>query len=95
MIWAEGIDLNRATHERAHDVAAMLSDFNAEFDTPCPSIDVLTERFQRLLWRNDVIVCIADGEKLPAGCFDPAPTMRGLSRCLKSFTFIPSFEGGG
>jgi GNAT superfamily N-acetyltransferase len=99
MIRAEGIDLNRATHERAHDVAAMLSDFNAEFDTPCPSIDVLTERFQRLLRRDDVIVCIADGEKLPAGfafvTLRPSPYYEGPIAMLEELYVHPELRGRG
>lgn len=99
MIRAEGIDLSRAAHERAHDVAAMLSDFNAEFDTPCPTIDVLAERFERLLRRDDVVVCIADSGEHPVGfaflTLRPSPYYAGPIAMLEELYVCPERRGQG
>ena len=99
MIEDEGVHVSSATYERAHDVAVMLSDFNSEFDTPCPSIDVFTERFERLLRRDDVIVCIADGEKLPVGfafvTLRPSPYYEGPIAMLEELYVHPGLRGRG
>lgn len=99
MMGNESVPVRSATHERPHDVAVMLSDSNAEFDTPCPSIDVLTERFQRLLRRDDVIVCIADGEKLPVGfafvTVRPSPYYEGPTVMLEELYVHPGLRARG
>lgn len=99
MIRAEGIDLSRAAHERAHDVAVMLRDFNAEFDTPCPTIDVLAERFERLLRRDDVVVCIADSGEHPVGfaflTLRPSPYYAGPIAMLEELYVCSERRGQG
>lgn len=40
-------------------VAALLDDFNREFDTPTPGVAVLTARLSRLLASDDLLVLLA------------------------------------
>lgn len=40
-------------------VATLLDDFNREFDTATPGVDVLTGRLQRLLAQEDVVALVA------------------------------------
>ena len=44
----------------ARAVARMLHDFNTEFGDPSPGVDVLTERLERLLARDDVVALVSD-----------------------------------
>ena len=64
----EGLTVVVAHRERAHDVAVLLRDFNAEFDTASPALRILTARFQRLLERDEVLVCVADLNHSVVGC---------------------------
>ncbi|CAN7342593.1 GNAT family N-acetyltransferase [Arthrobacter sp. LjRoot78] len=48
----------RASPADAATVAGMLHDFNTEFDTPSPGIDVLTSRVAELLAGEDVVVLL-------------------------------------
>lgn len=41
-------------------VGQLLFDFNTEFDTPTPSVQELTSRFQAMLHRQDVLVLLAE-----------------------------------
>jgi len=49
----------RATVDDAAAVARLLHDFNVEFDTPSPGVDVLTERLRRLLAQDGTIAVLA------------------------------------
>ena len=85
-----GLTVVPAQRERAHDVAVLLRDFNAEFDTASPAIGILTERFQRLLERDDVLVCIADLNQSAVGfaflTLRPSPYYETPLPCSRSCT---------
>ena len=49
----------RASPADAATVAEMLHAFNTEFDTPTPTVDVLTERLRRLLAGEDMVALLA------------------------------------
>ncbi len=64
----------------ARAIARLLHDFNTEFDEPTPGPEVLTERIERLLQRDDAAILVAgdgpDGLALltfRAGVWDPGP----------------------
>ncbi|HEX6570043.1 MAG TPA: GNAT family N-acetyltransferase [Acidimicrobiales bacterium] len=48
-----------ATPDDAGEVARLLHDFNTEFDTPSPGVDVLTARLRRLLAGDETIAILA------------------------------------
>ncbi|WP_110181374.1 GNAT family N-acetyltransferase [Nocardioides solisilvae] len=54
--------VRRATTADAHLVARMLHDFNTEFESPTPPVDVLARRYAALLARDDVLVLLVDAE---------------------------------
>ena len=49
----------RATSDDADEVASLLHDFNTEFATPTPGVDVLAARLQTLLARPETIAVLA------------------------------------
>ena len=51
--------MRRATPDDAAVVASLLHDFNVEFATPTPGVEVLAERLGRLLDGADVIALLA------------------------------------
>ena len=53
--------VRRATPAEAGTVAALLDDFNREFDTPTPGVAVLAPRLERLL-ADDRLVALLSGE---------------------------------
>jgi ribosomal protein S18 acetylase RimI-like enzyme len=57
----------RADAAHAGVVARLLFDFNTEFDTPGPGIELLAARFARLLGRDDVIVLLTGSGQDPTG----------------------------
>lgn len=57
---ASSPQVRRAGVADATTVASLLHDFNTEYGTPVPEVDVLGERFARLLQRADVLVQFAE-----------------------------------
>jgi ribosomal protein S18 acetylase RimI-like enzyme len=51
--------VRQATTADAVTVAALLDDFNREFDTPTPGVEVLTRRLERLLAGDDLIAILS------------------------------------
>jgi GNAT superfamily N-acetyltransferase len=54
-------EVRRATSADAHTVAVLLDDFNREFETPTPGVEVLTARLTELL-AGDNLVALVIGE---------------------------------
>ncbi len=53
-----------ATPDDAFEVARLLHDFNTEFDTPSPGVDVLADRL-RVLLAGEQTMAILAGELQP------------------------------
>ncbi len=53
-----------ATPDDAFEVAGLLHDFNTEFHTPSPGVDVLADRL-RVLLAGDQTIAILAGSLLP------------------------------
>ena len=85
----------RATDTAA--VATLLHDFNVEFDTPTPGVEVLTERLERLLARDDVVALLA-GEPAVAVAlltFRPSVWDPGPVALLEELYVRPDVRGRG
>jgi GNAT superfamily N-acetyltransferase len=65
LVNSPGVFRAAATH--AEVVARLLFDFNTEFDSPGPGIELLAVRFARLLERDDVIVLLTGSDQNPTG----------------------------
>lgn len=95
----EGLTVVVAHRERAHDVAVLLRDFNAEFDTASPALRILTARFQRLLERDEVLVCVADLNHSVVGCafltLWPSPYYETPVAMLEELYVRPALRGQG
>lgn len=64
-----------ASSPHAPDVARLLHGFNTEFESPTPSVGILTQRFARLLGREDVHVLLAiDGRPVGFAFLTARPT---------------------
>ncbi|MEJ2862969.1 GNAT family N-acetyltransferase [Actinomycetospora flava] len=53
-------DVRRAGPVDAATVATLLHDFNTEFDTPTPGVDVLTTRLRQRLGSDDLVALLHD-----------------------------------
>ncbi|WP_348521114.1 GNAT family N-acetyltransferase [Corynebacterium guaraldiae] len=95
----EGLTVAVAQRERAHDVAVLLRDFNAEFDTASPALGTLTARFQRLLAGDDVLVCVADLNYNAVGfaflALRPSPYYEAPVAMLEELYVRPALRGQG
>lgn len=56
-----------ATPDDADEVARLLHDFNTEFDTPSPGVDVLAPRLRRLLAGDDTVAILAGSPSQAVG----------------------------
>jgi ribosomal protein S18 acetylase RimI-like enzyme len=87
--------------ERAHArlLATLLVEFNAEFETPTPPVDVLERRFGTMLDRDDVFALIAGGADPPTGfalvTLRPTPYADGPLAVLDELYVVPRRRGRG
>jgi ribosomal protein S18 acetylase RimI-like enzyme len=51
--------VRRATRGDAAEVARLLHDFNAEFDEPSPGVETMTERYEDLISKREMVVLLA------------------------------------
>lgn len=75
-------------------VAKQLCEFNAEFDAPCPPLDVLTSRFLALLERDDVLVVLAE-QGFAYLTLRPTPYWDGPLAQLEELYVAPGWRGRG
>jgi len=78
-------------------VAELLHDFNVEFGTPTPGVEVLTERLRALLARDDIVALLA-GEPAVAVAlltFRPGPWYPGPVGLLEELYVRPDLRGRG
>ncbi|MGN6161964.1 MAG: GNAT family N-acetyltransferase [Marmoricola sp.] len=79
-------------------LAALLIDFNQEFDAPAPPRDILTQRFRRILAEPAVIAVLAEAER-PIGfallTLRPTPYHEGPLAQLDELYVVPDSRGSG
>ena len=88
-----------ATPAQAEAVGRLLWDFNTEFEAETPSAAVLTQRFARLLARDDVLVLLSDSADDPTGfamlTFRPTPYCDGPLAYLEELYVRPALRAQG
>lgn len=92
------VSIRVATVEDAPLVAALLTDFNTEFDSPTPDLPTLTRRFADLLARADVLVVLAENEAAYGFAyltFRPTPYSDGPLAQLEELYVRPDLRSGG
>lgn len=89
----------QATPHHAQIVGGMLYDFNTEFASPTPSAETFTQRFQKLLIRDDVLVLLADSVDQPTGfafvTYRPTPYCDGPLAHLEELYVRPELRDRG
>lgn len=76
-------------------VASLLHDFNTEYDTPVPDVDVLGERFARLLGRADVLVLLAQEDGFAFTTVRPSAYSDAGVAMLEELYVRPRLRGRG
>jgi GNAT superfamily N-acetyltransferase len=86
-----------ATPDDAEEVARLLHDFNLEFDTPTPGVDVLAPRLRRLLAGADTIAILAGTPALGVALvtFRPNVWYPGPVALLDELYVVPSLRSRG
>jgi GNAT superfamily N-acetyltransferase len=86
-----------ATPEDAEEVARLLHDFNREFGTPTPGVDVLAPRLRRLLAADDTIAILAGTPAVGVGLvtFRPNVWYTGRVALLDELYVAPALRSRG
>ena len=87
--------IRQASREDARLAAQLLHDFNSEFDEPTPAVDVLTQRLERLVARDDVVVLLAGEEGLAFLTFRPGVWDEGPVALLEELYVRPERRNQG
>lgn len=92
------IRVTLATPQHAATVAGLLRDFNAEFSTPCPPVEVLEGRFAQLMAEDQAYVVLAQDTE-PTGfaliTLRPSPYYAGPIATLDELYVRPALRGQG
>ncbi len=91
------VAVRRATPADAAVVAALLHDFNVEFATPTPPVEVLAQRLERLLDGEDVVALLAlePAAAVALMTFRPNVWYAGPVALLDELYVRPDLRGGG
>jgi GNAT superfamily N-acetyltransferase len=91
------IALRRAGPGDAAEVARLLHEFNAEFDEPTPTVEVLTERLRELIAAGTIVVLLAGEEPHGLAQFRFSRTVwsDALSVYLEELYVAPARRGEG
>lgn len=86
-----------ATVDDADVVAALLHDFNTEFDTPSPGVDVLAPRLRDLLAGDATFAVLAGTAPVAVGLVTLRPNVwyAGPVALLDELYVVPCRRGGG
>lgn len=99
MTVSESCEVRRASAVDARVVGNLLFDFNTEFDTPTPSAEEFTSRFEVLLTRDDVLVFLASDRGNAVGfaylTLRPTPYGDGPLAQLEELYVRPSLRDNG
>jgi GNAT superfamily N-acetyltransferase len=90
-------DVRVATAADAAAVARLLDDFNREFDTPSPGVDVLTPRLQELLPAGAVVALLAGDPVVGLALITLRPNVwyAGPVGLLDELYVVPPLRGRG
>jgi GNAT superfamily N-acetyltransferase len=86
-----------ATSDDAEKVARLLHEFNREFDTPSPGVEVLARRLRRLLAGDETIAILAGAPAVGVALvtFRPNVWYAGRVALLDELYVVPSLRGQG
>lgn len=88
--------IRRAHPSNAATVAHLLRDFNTEFETSVPDAETLTQRWETLLGRDDIVVLLADDDTGFAFLtLRPTPYWDGPLAQLEELYIVPELRGRG
>jgi GNAT superfamily N-acetyltransferase len=86
-----------ATPADAADVALLLHDFNVEFDTPSPGVDMLAPRLRRLLAGDETFAILVGRPSVAVALVTLRPNVwfAGPVALLDELYVVPSWRGRG
>jgi GNAT superfamily N-acetyltransferase len=86
-----------ATPDDADEVAVLLHDFNREFDTPSPGVEVLAPRLRRLLAGDETMAILAGTPAVGVGLvtFRPNVWYAGRVALLDELYVVPQLRSQG
>jgi GNAT superfamily N-acetyltransferase len=93
----EGWPPRLATADDAEQVARLLHDFNTEFDTPSPGVDVLAGRLRVLLAGDETIAIVAGAPPVSVALITERPNVwyAGRVALLDEMYVVPDLRGQG
>ena len=87
--------VREAAPQDAPLLARMLHDFNTEFGDPTPGVEVLTQRLEAQLARDDVAALLAGEDGLALLTFRPTVWDAGPVALLEELYVVPGKRGRG
>ena len=86
-----------ATVEDSHEVARLLHDFNTEFDTPTPGVEVLAHRLKHLLADDRTFAMLAGSPAIAVGVVTLRPNVwyDGHVALLDELYVVPELRSQG